>query len=96
MEKVWSRTRNGVGLRNSLNLYESIRLNNCAMRKKRKMKKIDREYSTQQVEEMQWLKKQGFNYSFVKVVDDITIFKFTKTPALFAALAYYYIRKMER
>lgn len=29
------------------------------------MTKIDREYSTQQIDEMKWLKQQGFNYTFV-------------------------------
>ncbi len=57
------------------------------------MKKIDREYATQQVDEMQWLKQQGFDYTFVKIIDGITVYKYTKTSDLFVALAYYYLKK---
>lgn len=59
------------------------------------MTKIDREYSTQQIDEMKWLKQQGFNYTFVKVVDGITTYKYEKTCELFTALAFYYLTKME-
>ena len=59
------------------------------------MKKFDKEYSTSWVEEMKWLKNNGIQYSFVKVVDGITVYKYEKTPKLFIALALYFMIKME-
>ncbi len=56
------------------------------------MNKFDKEYSTQWVEEMKWLKDHGFNYTFVKTIDGITTYKYTKTSHLFVALAFFYDR----
>lgn len=53
-------------------------------------KKIDREYATPLVEEMKWLKAHGFRYTFVKTIDEITIYKYLKTPELFYSLAIFY------
>ena len=54
------------------------------------MKKFDKEYSTQYTPEMEYLKSKGISPSFVKVVNGVTTYKYTKTPELFNALAIYY------
>lgn len=56
------------------------------------MKKFDKEYSTQFVNEMKWLKDHGIYYSFVKYIDGITTYKYTKTKELFDALRQFYSR----
>lgn len=59
------------------------------------MKKFDKEYSTQWISEVEWLKKCGIDYTFVKVIDNITTYKYEKNYKLFIALAYYYMFEME-
>ena len=54
------------------------------------MKKFDKEYFTQYTPEMEYLKKSGISPSFVKIVNGVTTYKYTKTPELFEALAIYY------
>lgn len=54
------------------------------------MKKFDKEYSTQYTPEMKYLQSIGINYTFVKTIDDINTYKYTKTPELFKALEYFY------
>ena len=54
---------------------------------------FDKEYSTQWVAEMQWLRSQGIRYSFVKTIDKITTYKYEKTSELFKALAIFYAKK---
>lgn len=54
------------------------------------MKKFDKEYSTQWVKEMKWLKKHGIMYTFVKIVDGVTTYKYEKTATLFKLLQEYY------
>lgn len=54
------------------------------------MKKFDKEYSTQYTPEMEYLKKNGVNPSFVKIVDGVTTYKYTKSSMLFQALAIFY------
>ncbi len=54
------------------------------------MKKFDKEYSTQFVPEMKYLLSKGIKYSFVKEMNGITTYKYTKTPELFAALVSFY------
>lgn len=56
-------------------------------------KKFDKEYSTQWVEEMQWLKKRGVKYSFVKTINGITTYKYKKTSHLFGLLTLFYNSK---
>ena len=56
----------------------------------KKMKKFDKEYSTQYVPEMKYLQTKGILYSFVKVVDNVTTYKYTKSPALFRELEIFY------
>lgn len=57
------------------------------------MKKFDKEYSTQYVPEMKYLQSKGINYSFVKEINGITTYKYTKTSDLFKALVSFYIEK---
>lgn len=54
------------------------------------MKKFDKEYSTQYVAEMKYLKSVGIDYDFVKTIDGITTYKYEKTVELFIALQSFY------
>ena len=58
------------------------------------MKRFDKEYQTQYVEEMKYLLANGIRYTFVKRIDDIDTYKYKKTPELFKALAIFYEKKM--
>ena len=53
--------------------------------------KFDKEYSTQFKKEVEYLKSKGIYYSFVKNVDNISTYKYTKTPELFLALVSFYM-----
>ena len=53
--------------------------------------KFDKEYSTQFKKEVEYLKSKGIYYSFVKNVDNISTYKYTKTPELFQALVSFYM-----
>lgn len=53
-------------------------------------KKFDKEYSTQYVSEMKYLKECGIKYKFVKVIHGVTTYKYTKTSTLFNALSRFY------
>jgi hypothetical protein len=54
-------------------------------------KKIwDKEYSTQYTPEMKFLQSKGINYSFVKEINGVTTYKYTKTSELFEALMNFY------
>lgn len=58
------------------------------------MKKFDKEYSTQWIKEVEWLRSQGIRYVFVKTdKNDITTYKYEKTPELFKELAFFYAQK---
>lgn len=57
------------------------------------MKKFDKEYSTQYSPEKDYLMGLGIKPSFVKVIDEVTTYKYTKTSALFKALAIFYAKK---
>lgn len=54
---------------------------------------IDREYFTQYNIEVAFLKERGIRYSFVKVIDGVTTYKYKKTEALFKALSEFYKNK---
>ena len=54
------------------------------------MKKFDKEYSTQWIKEVEWLKSKGIRYTFVKTENDVTTYKYTKTSRLFKVLAIFY------
>lgn len=53
--------------------------------------KFDKEYSTQYVREMKFLQEHGIEYTFVKVVNGITTYKYEKTPRLFELLRSFYL-----
>lgn len=58
---------------------------------RRKMKKFDKEYSTQWIEEVKWLKKHGIRYTFVKTDENnVTTYKYNKTMELFKLLMEFY------
>lgn len=54
------------------------------------MKKYDKEYSTQYTPEKEFLLKNSIKPSFVKVINGVTTYKYTKTPTLFNLLAIFY------
>lgn len=56
------------------------------------MKKFDKEYSTQYTPEMKYLRSKGINYSFVKNINGVTTYKYTKTPGLFLTLVSFYAK----
>lgn len=55
------------------------------------MKKYDKEYSTQYVPEVEYLKKNGIRYTFVKTIDGVSTYKYEKTPTLFRCLEFFYL-----
>lgn len=56
--------------------------------------KIDKEYATQLMDEVEWLSNHGIKYTFVKVTEEkITIYKYKKTSELFNSLALFYSQK---
>ena len=57
------------------------------------MRKFDKEYSTQYTPEKKYLEGVGINPSFVKIIDGITTYKYTKTSELFKFLAIFYAQK---
>ena len=56
-------------------------------------KLFDSEYSTQWRDEVDFLKKNGINYTFVKRNNNISTYKYEKTSELFLKLAYFYAQK---
>lgn len=52
--------------------------------------KGDKEYATEYRREVDFLKKQGVNYNFVKTRNGISIYKYEKTKELFEALFIFY------
>lgn len=54
------------------------------------MKKYDKEYSTQYSPEKDYLLKNGIKPSFVKIIDNVTTYKYTKTLKLFKLLSLFY------
>ena len=56
-------------------------------------KLFDSEYSTQWRDEVDFLKKNGINYTFVKRINNIPTYKYKKTSELFLKLAYFYAQK---
>jgi RPA family protein len=57
------------------------------------MKKFDKEYSTQYTPEKEFLFEKGIKPSFIKVVNEVTTYKYTKTSELFKLLAIFYANK---
>ena len=54
------------------------------------MKKFDKEYSTQYTPEKEYLLKNGISPTFVKVINGVTTYKYTKTAQLFKLLSFFY------
>lgn len=55
------------------------------------MKKFDKEYATQWIEEVKWLKVHGIKYVFVKTDENnVTTYKYKKTSELFKFLYEFY------
>lgn len=57
------------------------------------MKKFDKEYSTQYTPEKIYLEELGITPSFVKVIEGVTTYKYTKTAELFKYLSLFYAQK---
>lgn len=55
--------------------------------------KFDKEYSTQWNEERDYLTKLGIMYTFVKEINGISTYKYTKTSELFNTLGIFYAQK---
>ena len=51
---------------------------------------FDKEYSTQWKTEVEYLKSIGIKYNFVKQINGINTYKYTKTPEIFEALVSFY------
>lgn len=60
------------------------------------MKRYDKEYSTQYLPEVEYLKTHGIRYTFVKVINGVSTYKYTKSPQLFRLLEIFYERDKER
>lgn len=58
------------------------------------MRKYDKEYSTQYTPEKEYLLSKNIKPSFVKVIDGVTTYKYTKTPDLFSALVSFYMENI--
>ena len=54
------------------------------------MKKYDKEYSTQYTPEKEYLLSKGIRPSFVKVINEVTTYKYEKTSELFKYLKEFY------
>lgn len=52
--------------------------------------KYDKEYSTQYLLEVDYLKSQGINPTFNKFIDEVKTFKYEKNNKLFKALERFY------
>lgn len=52
--------------------------------------KIDHEYSCVWIDEFNWLTQHGIKYTFVKIIDGVTVWKFQKNERLFRTLANFY------
>ena len=59
-------------------------------RKKIDKKNFDKEYSTQYTPEKEYLSKNGIEPSFVKDMNGVTTYKYTKTSKLFKLLSIFY------
>lgn len=54
------------------------------------LKKFDIEYSTQYTPEKEYLMSVGIIPNFVKVINEVTTYKYKKTPELFKHLEIFY------
>lgn len=56
------------------------------------MKRFDKEYSTQYTPEKEYLMNKGIKPSFIKEINGVTTYKYTKTSELFLALVSFYAK----
>ena len=56
------------------------------------MKKFDKEYSTQYTPEKEYLLKNGIAPNFIKSINGVTTYKYTKTSKLFEVLTFFYLK----
>lgn len=54
------------------------------------MKKYDKEYSTQHTPEKEYLSLNGIVPSFIKTINGVTTYKYTKSSKLFYLLSIFY------
>ena len=54
------------------------------------MKKFDKEYSTQYTPEKEYLSSVGIKPSFIKVINEVTTYKYEKNAKLFETLRIFY------
>lgn len=54
------------------------------------MKKFDKEYSTQYTPEKDYLMNNGIKPTFIKVVNEVTTYKYEKSSELFRLLTIFY------
>ena len=81
-------------LKNGRVSYESMRILVVKIYGEKDMKKFDKEYATQWLDEVEWLRKNNIRYTFVKTDENnITTYKYTKTSELFSSLAIFYAQK---
>lgn len=52
--------------------------------------KFDKEYSTQWINEINYLNNHGIRHTFIKKINGISTYKYTKNYALFKCLADFY------
>lgn len=57
------------------------------------MKKFDKEYQTQYTPEKEFLLSVGIRPTFIKTLNEVTTYKYTKTPELFHFLELFYSQK---
>lgn len=57
------------------------------------MKKFDKEYSTQYTPEKDFLLQNGIKPTFIKVINEVTTYKYEKSPELFQLLTVFYSSK---
>lgn len=60
------------------------------LNKEKRMKKFDIEYSTQYTPEKEFLLQNGIKPSFVKVIHEVTTYKYKKSAELFRLLSIFY------
>lgn len=54
---------------------------------------FDKEYATTYLREVEFLKSLGIRYTFVKSLNNVSVYKYEKTPELFEALGFFYMSK---
>lgn len=57
------------------------------------MKKFDKEYQTQFSPEKDFLLSVGIKPSFIKTINEVSTYKYTKSPELFHYLEIFYSKK---